>query len=283
LDALFALTDPGDEVILTDPSYAGTIMRVRLAGAVPKFVPWLSDSAGWHLDMDALERGVTSATKALVLMSPSMPTGGFINADEWDRIARICRDHSLWLIYIAAMERILFGGLPLLHPAALEGMAERTITIGSVSKEFRMIGWRVGWVVAPGAVINSVVLTHIYNVVTPPGIAQVGAVAALQAVNDGFEDCRVEWERRHKTLVSELSGYPIVAAAGGWSLLMNVQKLGLDAEAASDRLLRLGKIAATPMTHWGDRVAPQHVRFVFSNEPVNRLRGLGDRVRRSLG
>jgi len=64
---------------------------------------------------------------------------------------------------------------------------------------------------------------------------------------------------------------------------MNVHKLGFNAEAASDRLLRLGKIAATPMTHWGDRVAPQHVRFVFSNEPVDRLRGLGDRVRRALG
>jgi len=283
LDVLLALTDPGDEVFLTDPCYAGTIMRVRLAGAAPKFFPWQPDAGGWHLDLDVFEHGITSATKALVLMSPSMPNGGFINADEWDRIARICQDHSLWLIYVAAMEKILFGGLPLLHPAVVDGMAERTITIGSVSKEFRMIGWRVGWAVAPTAVIGSVARAHIYNVVTPPGITQVGAAAAFQAPNDDFEVCRAEWERRHDTVMSELANYPVVPAAGGWSLLMNVHKLGFNAEAASDRLLRLGKIAATPMTHWGDRVAPQHVRFVFSNEPVDRLRGLGDRVRRALG
>ena len=283
LDVLFTLTDPGDEVILTDPCYAGTIMRVRLAGAVPKFLPWLADTRGWRLNLDALEHAVTPATKVLLLMSPSMPTGGFIDADEWDRIARICRDNSLWLVYIAAMDKIVFRGLPLLHPAALEGMAERTITIGSVSKEFRMIGWRVGWAVVPAAVISDVVRAHLYNVVTPPGVTQVGAAAAFQAPDDDFERCRAEWERRHDTLISELSGYPVVSAAGGWSLLMNVHKLGLDAEVASDRLLRLGKVAATPMTHWGKHVAPEHVRFVFSNEPIGRLRSLGDRVRRALG
>src|SRR5262249_52827078 len=85
LDVLFALTDPGDEVILTDPCYAGTIMRVRLAGAVPKFLPWLADTRGWRLNLDLLEHAVTLATKVLLLMSPSMPTGGFIDADEWDR------------------------------------------------------------------------------------------------------------------------------------------------------------------------------------------------------
>lgn len=283
LDVLLALTDPGDEVILTDPCYAGTIMRVRLAGAVPKFLPWLADSRGWRLNLDALEQGITPATKVLLLMSPSMPTGGFIDADEWGRIARICQDNALWLIYVAAMDKIVFRGLPLLHPAALEGMAERTITIGSVSKEFRMIGWRVGWAVVPAAVISDVVRAHLYNVVTPPGVTQVGAAAAFQTPDDDFECCRAEWERRHDTLISELSGYPVVPAAGGWSLLMNVHKLGLDAEVASDRLLRLGKVAATPMTHWGKHVAPQYVRFVFSNEPVGRLRSLGDRLRRALG
>lgn len=283
LDALFALTDPGDEVILTDPCYAGTIMRVRLAGAVPRFVPWLVDTTGWRLDLDTLGRSVTSATRALLLMSPSMPSGGFINANDWGRIARICQERSLWLIYVTAMDKILFGGLPLLHPAALAGMPERTITIGSVSKEFRMIGWRVGWAVGPPSVIDNLARAHIYNVVTPPGITQVGAAAALQAPDVDFEKCRAEWERRHNMVVTELADYSVVPAAGGWSVLMDVAKLGLDAQVASERLLQLGKIAATPMTHWGEHVAPRYVRFVFSNEPIDRLRGLRDRVRRALG
>lgn len=283
LDAVLALTDPGDEVILTDPCYAGTIQRVRLAGGVPKFVPWIAQATGWRLDLNALRRAVTPATRAMFLMSPSMPSGGVLNAEEWAAVCSICRERSLWLLHISAMEKILFDGLPFVHPASFEGMAERTITIGSVSKEFRMIGWRVGWAAGPESVIGDIARVHIYNVVTPGGIAQMGALAAFRAADSGFEACRGEWERRRNVMLEELRDYPVVRPSGGWSLLLNAAALGLDAGAASERLLKLGKVAATPMTHWGERVAPQHVRLVFSNEPVARLAGLRERVRRALG
>ncbi len=88
---------------------------------------------------------------------------------------------SLWLVYNAAMERILYDGRPYLHPASLPGMAERTVTVGSVSKEYRMIGWRVGWVVGPPGILADVAKVCIYNVVTPVGLTQGAAAAALAA------------------------------------------------------------------------------------------------------
>lgn len=282
-DALLALTDPGDEVILTDPTYAGMIYRVQLAGGVPKLVPFVWDKDRWRLDLDALGAAVGPRTKALFLMNPSMPSGAALNREEWQHAASLCRERDLWLIYNAAMERILYEGHPYLHPASLEGMQERTITVGSASKEYRMIGWRVGWVVGPAPLMSDIARVHIYNVVTPTGIAQSAACAALAGAQGHVAAAVAEWERRRNRVVEQLHELPVYNAAGGWSLLLDVGKMGYDSFKASQRLLERGKVAATPMRDWGQINGDQFVRFVFSNEPVERLRQLRERVLRALG
>jgi aspartate/methionine/tyrosine aminotransferase len=149
LDTLLATTAPGDEVVVTDPTYAGMINRIRLVGAVPAFVPFTNPGGPlteWRLDQQILSEVVTQRTRALFIMNPSMPSGAVLNREEWRAIARVCCENDLWLIYNAAMERILYDNREYFHPASLPGMAERTITVGSASKEFRMIGWKVGWV-----------------------------------------------------------------------------------------------------------------------------------------
>jgi aspartate/methionine/tyrosine aminotransferase len=281
LDALLALTDPDDEVILTDPVYAGMLNRVRLAGAVPRLVPLEARDGWWRLDVDALTAAASPRTRAVFLMNPSFPSGCVLGADEWEAVAAVCCERGAWLIYWSLMEGIVFDGRPVTHPASLPGMRDRTITIGSVSMEQRMIGWRLGWIVAPEAVAPDLGLVHIYNSITPGGIAQAAALAALTADDDGLDGCVAEWERRRDAVVEELDGLPVVPAAGGWSLLLDTDALGIDAEEASDRLLEQ-KVAATPMTGWGGDVAARHVRLVFSNEPVQRLRLLGGRVRAAL-
>lgn len=283
LDALLALTDPGDEVILTDPTYAGMIWRVRLAGGVPRLVPFLSDGEEWRLDLDALERAIGSRTRAIFLMNPSIPSGAVLKAEEWEAVARLCRERSLWLLYNAAMERILFDGRQPLHPASLPGMAERTITIGSVSKEQRMIGWRIGWVAGPEAAIRDIARVHIYNVVTPTGIAQHGAVAALRSPPAELAACVREWRARRDAMNQQLEGYKVIRAAGGWSELLDVGRLGLDSFEASRRLLERGRVAATPMRDWGEVNGDRFVRLVFSNEPADRFATLAARVERALG
>ncbi len=282
LNVLLATLNPGDEVVLTDPTYAGMIYRVRLASGVPRLVPFLLRDGEWRLDLDALADAVSERTRAVFLMNPSMPSGAVLGGAEWEAVAALCVRRSLWLVYNAAMERILYDGRPYLHPAGLPGMAEYTITVGSVSKEYRMIGWRVGWVVGPPDVLADVAKVGIYNVVTPVGLTQGAAAAALAAPAADLDAAVAEWQRRRDTIVDELRGLPLAPAAGGWSMLLDVGALGLDSCAASDRLLARGKVAATPMRHWGVANGDRFVRFVFSNEPPSRLAGLGRRVRAAL-
>ena len=282
-NALLALIEPGDEVAVTDPTYAGMLYRVRLAGGVARFVPFVVRGGRWALDLGRLRDAVTDRTRVVFLMNPSIPSGAVMSRGDWEEVARLCEPRGIWLLYNAAMERILYGGRPYVHPASVPGLEDLTITVGSVSKEYRMIGWRVGWVAGPRRAMKRIGLVSIYNVVTPVGIVQPGALAALtDPEGGGVAEAVAEWERRRDVVQAELAGLPFVRCDGGWSLLVDTGRLGLDGEAASARLLERGKVAATPMTHWGRENAGQFVRIVFSNEPVERLRGLGERFRRAM-
>ena len=146
-----------------------------------------------------------------------------------------------------------------------------------------MIGWRVGWVVGPAAILADIARVHIYNVVTPIGIAQAGAAAALAMEPQDVAGCVAEWQRRRDLVLAELAGLPVVAPDGGWSMLLDVAALGHDGAAASRLLLERGRIAATPMQNWGAEGAERYVRLVFSNEPTSRLLGLRERVLAALG
>ena len=280
LDALLALTDPGDEVIVTDPTYAGMIQRVRLVGAVPRFVPLRADEHGWRLDLDALQAAVSDATRVLFI-APSIPTGWVATEEEWAAIAGICRARGIMLLYWAVMEAIVFGGRPVVVPSALAGMRDLTVTCGTVSLEQRLIGWRVGWMVANAELAPSLALVHIYNGVVISGFGQIGAAAALELGDDDVRLAVAEWERRHQELLRQCEGLPLVPAHGGWSALIDAEACDLDAPELSERLLDQ-KVAATPMTAWGETVAPRHVRLVFSNEPIERLSLLGERLRAAL-
>ena len=128
LNALLALTDPGDEVILTDPTYAGMIQRVRLVGAVPRQVPLRGDSSGWRLDLDALAHAGLRPHPGALLDEPviSLRLGG----ERWgvDVGRHICRERGIILLYNMPMEAIVFGGRPVVVPSGLEGMRDLTVT-----------------------------------------------------------------------------------------------------------------------------------------------------------
>jgi aspartate/methionine/tyrosine aminotransferase len=280
LDALLCTVDHGDEVILTDPTYAGMLNRVRLAGAEPRLVPLVVQGGQWRLDLDALRAAASERTRAVFINNASFPSGWAATAEELEAIAAVCRERDAWLIYWGGYEGVLFDGRTPIQPASLEGMRDRTVTIGSVSTEQRMIGWRIGWVVAPGDLANDVGTVHIYNGLVASGFAQAGALAALTAADDGLAAANAEWQRRRDETMRQLEGLPAVTAAGGWSLLLDVAAMGDDPAALSARLLEQ-KVAATPMTGWGGDVAARHLRFVFSREPVERLALLGERLRRA--
>jgi aspartate/methionine/tyrosine aminotransferase len=281
LDALLATTDPDDEVILTDPSYAGMINRVRLAGPTPRFAECRVEDGEWRLDIDSLRGAVTKKTKALFLQNPTFPSGMVFNREEWQAITDLVVDRELHLIYWPFMEGILFDGRPLIHPLSFPGMRERIVVLGTVSIEYRMIAWRVGWAAADADTADAIGMVHIYNGLVASGFCQAGAIAALRSDPQDFANAVSEFERRRDAVMEELDGLPAVKASGGWALLLDTDSMGIAPPEASARLLEQ-KVAATPMTAWGETVAPRYVRFVFSREPVERLRSLGERVRKAL-
>lgn len=171
LNVLLATLEPGDEVLMTDPTYVGLINRVRLAGGVPRYVPLRPTIDGWRVDTDALAAIDPHRVSAALLMSPSMPTGAVFDDLEWQALTDFCRKADCWLINDSAMERILFDAREAIHPARYPDMREKVITIGSASKEYRMIGWRVGWVVGPANIVADVARVSISNVVCQTGIA----------------------------------------------------------------------------------------------------------------
>ena len=142
-----------------------------------------------------------------------------------------------------------------------------------------MIGWRIGWVVGPAEILHDVNLVGLSNVVCPVGIAQEAVAAALTAPTADADMARATsiWKRRRDLILQELDGFAVIPPDGGWSMLIDVTALGLSADAAVDRLFTRGRIAATPMTGWGP-AGERYVRFVFANEPIERLGDLRTRV-----
>ncbi|OAP60924.1 hypothetical protein AYL99_05926 [Fonsecaea erecta] len=285
LNTLLATVEEGDGVLLTEPVYAGLLNRVRLAGGIPHLVP-LQFNPGevWSLDRDKLREVMDSPNNkitTMLMMSPSMPTGAYLDQGDWTLIAELCVKHDILLIYDAAMERLIFDNLPIIHPASFPGMANRTIIVGSASKELRMIGWRVGWIVGPAHIIQDIGLVSMANVVVPVGIAQRAAKEALQISKATIVDYVRELQLRRDLCLKELSGLPFGKPSGGWSLLLRVDTLGWRADAAAEALLAQGA-CVTPMVGWGSDEEAQYIRIVFSNEPRDRLAGLGKMVREAL-
>lgn len=284
LNTLLATVEPGQEVVLVDPIYAGLVNRVRLAGGVPCFVPAKPTPEGWAVDPEHLASAVGPNTAAVLMMGPAMPSGLVLNAEHWAALSAVCARHNAWVVYDAAMERIRFDGLRPSHPAAHDGLTGRTITVGSASKELRLIGWRVGWVVAPAAILADIKLVGLTNVVCQVGLAQ-GAVAAALDAPDAEADVSAatqQWQRRCDMVLQQLSEYPVVRPHGGWSLLVDTRPLGLTPAALAGLLFDRAKVAATAMDGWGPS-GGRYLRIVFANEPVDRLSSLADRFRQAIG
>ena len=284
LNTLLATVEPGQEVVLCDPIYAGLVNRVLLAGGVPRFVACQPGAGGWSVDPAELAGAVGPQTAAVLMMGPAMPTGLVLDDTHWSALAEACERHDAWLIYDAAMERIRFDGRPPSHPAGHDGLFARTITVGSASKELRLIGWRVGWVTGPAPILADIRLVGMANVVCQVGLAQQAVAAALAAPDSGADvaAATARWQRRCETVLRELAGYPVIAPQGGWSLLLDSRPLGRTPGELSGLLFDQAKIAATPMTGWGPS-GERYLRLVFANEPAWRLAGLGERFRAALG
>ena len=280
-NTLLATVNPGEGVVLTDPTYSGLINRVKLVGAIPVLIP-LDFRAGstWKFNHEQLHEKIKSAgikVTAMLLVSPALPTGLYLDKQDWQAICNVCVMHEMLMIVDAAFERLLFDGREVIHPAAFSGMAERTITVGSASKELRMVGWRIGWIVGPDWLVPDLGLVGMANVVVPPGITQKAVAAALEKSYENLHKTVEELQARRDICIEELKGLPVGVPAGGWAFLIRVGDLGWTGRDASDALMEYG-VFTTPMDGWGDVHGSQYIRIVFANESCARLKGLGAKI-----
>jgi aspartate/methionine/tyrosine aminotransferase len=267
-DALLAVIDPGDEVIVFEPAYDAYGPDVALAGGTVRAVPLAPPD--WRFDPARLEAAVGPRTRALILNSPHNPTGKMFRREELEAIAALCLRHDLLVVADEVYSEIVFGA-PHLSIAALPGMYERTITIDSMGKTFSVTGWKVGWAIAPPPLTAALRAVHQFVTFTNASPFQEALADVLPiAARDGYyADLRADYARRRDLLTTalraaELEPLPI---DGAYFLLADLRARGVtDDVAFCRRLIAEVGVAAIPTSvfYADPAAAPPFVRFCFA-------------------
>ena len=262
--ALRATCDPGDEVILHEPSYVSYVPAVVFAGGVVRHVATLFED-DFALDPAAVEAAITLRTKALFLGYPCNPTGAVLPDAVQDELARIAVEHDLLVYSDEIYDRLAYGSYRHRAMSALPGMRERTILMGGFSKAYAMTGWRIGYVAAPAAILEGMVKVHQYAIMSAPTTAQDAALVAILEGEPEVERMVAEYDRRRRLLVDGLNalGLETFEPRGAFYAFPRITSTGLSADAFTERLLTEEHVAVVP----GDAFGPSgagHVRMCYA-------------------
>jgi aminotransferase len=263
--ALRATCDPGDEVVLHEPSYVAYVPAVVFAGGVVRHVATrLEDD--FALDPAAVEAAITPRTKALFLGYPCNPTGAVLPDDVQDELARIADRHDLLVYSDEIYDRLAYGTYRHRAFSALPGMRERTILMGGFSKAYAMTGWRVGYLAAPAAILEGIVKVHQYGIMSAPTTAQDAALEAILHGEVDVELMRTEYDRRRRLIVAGLNaiGLRTFEPRGAFYAFPEVTTVtGLSSEAFAERLLTEEHVAVIPGSAFGPS-GEGHVRACYA-------------------
>ena len=262
--ALRATCDPGDEVVLHEPSYVAYPAAITFAGGVIRHVATrLEDD--FALDPEQVERAITPRTKALLLGYPCNPTGAVLPEDVQDELARIAERHDLLIYSDEIYDRLAYGDYRHRAFSALPGMRERTILMGGFSKAYAMTGWRVGWLAAPRAILEGIVKVHQYTIMSAPTTAQDAAVVALREGEPDVARMLAEYDRRRRMLVDGLNalGLRTFEPRGAFYAFPEITSTGLDSETFAQRLLEEERVAVVPGSAFGPS-GEGHVRACYA-------------------
>jgi aminotransferase len=262
--ALRATCDPGDEVVLHEPSYVAYAPAITFAGGVVRFVRTrLEDD--FALDPGAVEAAVTPRTKAIFLGFPCNPTGAVLSDEIQDEVARIAARHDLLVYSDEIYDRLSYGSYRHRAMSALPGMRERTILMGGFSKAYAMTGWRVGYLAAPAAMLEGIVKIHQYGIMSAPTTAQDAALVALTKGDADVERMVAEYDRRRRLLVDGLNrlGLTTFEPRGAFYAFPRISSTGLDSETFAQRLLEEERVAVVPGSAFGPS-GEGHVRACYA-------------------
>ncbi len=274
---VLCLVEPGDEVLVPEPRYVTYESVVDASGATRVDVP-LDAERGFHLDPERLSAAVTDRTRLILLNTPHNPTGMVMTRDELEGVAEVALRHDLWVVCDEVYAELTFD-VPHISVCSLPQIADRSVSIGSLSKSHAMQGWRIGWVVAPPDLAK-----HLINLVKPMhyGLSpflQDAAVVALTEKHPEAEAMNRDYRERRDLVCSRINAMPGLACSwpeGSMFLLVDVRGTRLDGESFAWGLLDHGGVSLLPGTGFGASVTG-HVRFSLTR-PLAILEEACDRI-----
>jgi len=248
-----AYLEPGDEVLVPDPSWVNYANVPILNYAKP--VPYvLLPENNFQADVEKLEELVTEKTKILVLLDPSNPTGAVQSKENLEKLAEFAVKHDLLVISDEIYDQLLYGGMKHISIASFPGMRERTVVLNGFSKSYAMTGWRVGYAAAPIELIPPMAKMHAYMVTNVTSMAQYGALEALTGPQDSVKAMRDEFEKRRDYVVNEINSIPKLKCNnpdGAFYVFMDVSETGMDCEEFVNYMIANG-VGMVPGTAFGE-------------------------------
>ena len=263
---LQCIAGAGDEVIVPEPMYVNYEAVVSAAGATLVTVASRPET-GFHIDLDALARAITPATRVIWINSPHNPTGAVMTRGEIEAVAALCRQHDLWLLSDEVYEDLSFAR-PHFSPWSLPGMAERTVVVSSLSKSHALPGFRFGWVVGPKDLMGHMFTLLLCCLYGGPPFIQDSVLPALRADLPEVAALREDYRRRSTLMAGILADAPnctVSRPEGGMFILLDIRRTGLSSDAFGEALLNQEKVAVLPCDGSGPS-AVGHMRISLTKD-----------------
>jgi aspartate/methionine/tyrosine aminotransferase len=285
---LLAIVDPGDEVIVFEPFYENYGPDAILSGATPRFVrlhPPREERGDWWFDPDDLARAFSNRTRAMVINTPNNPTGKVFTGDELALIARHCLQWDVIAVTDEIYQHILYDAAVHVPLATIDGMADRTVTINSLSKTFSVTGWRVGWAVAAPDLANAIRKVHDFLTVGAAAPLQAAAALALALPAGYFQELAAAYGGRRDRLLSILAaaGFVCFRPRGAYYIMTDITGFGFADDVAFTRhmVTEVGVACVPGSSFFSDpALGRSHVRFCFCKKEET-LAAAEDRLRRA--
>ncbi|OUP85035.1 UNVERIFIED_ORG: aromatic amino acid aminotransferase [Lacrimispora saccharolytica] len=269
--ALRAMLDPGDEVLIPQPSYVSYVPCTILAGGVPVVIE-LEAKDQFRLTREKLLEKITPKTKILILPFPNNPTGAIMEKEDLEAVAQVVGEKDLFIISDEIYAELTYGKKHVTI-ASLPGMRERTVLINGFSKAYAMTGWRIGYACAPEQILKQMLKIHQYAIMCAPTTSQYAAVEAIKNGDSDIEEMKRSYNERRKYLLGEFRslGMDCFEPYGAFYMFPCIKRFGMTSEEFATRLLREEKIAIVPGTAFGDcGEGYLRVSYAYSMEDLKR-------------
>ena len=275
--AMTAMLDPGDEVLVPNPSWLHYFYCAELCGAVAVSYPLLEENE-FNVQIEEIEKLITPKTKMIIVNSPNNPTGSVLTRESLEKIAKIAEEHDLIVLSDEIYEKLLYDESKHTSIASLPGMSNRTIIINGVSKAYAMTGWRIGFVASKNPeFISAMIRVLQYTVTCASSVSQYAALAALEGPQECTEEMRVQFDRRRKLVyesINKIPGLSCICPKGAFYCFVNIKGLGITDEEASEYFLNEAGVAMIPGSAFGV-YGTGYLRIAFSNSYENIEKAMG--------